>query len=374
MHEFEKFDKQIYFVKIIMWEGCPLRCDYCFVDKDNGRVISESNLFRLIDLLLYSPWHNKLLHLLWWEPLLCFDLIKKAVIYARKLEKKLWKDLDISFCTSGLLFDEEKLEFIRDAKIYLAWSIDGPAHINDMNRKFWNGTGSFDQLIKKKQMVVKYIPATHLWIAMTVDTNTVDELFESYKYLVDTEGFDCTVNIAPVDGKIWTKTEQKTFVRELEKCHQYLFDQIWEGRNLYLNSINKEFRFKMLTAFRKEGGRCLWFYTEAFTNGDVLFNPFINKEEDYSKYVVGNIWDPDFMDKISNYIWCKFDSQSDLCKKCKGDYFDPMYMNLKDVKLNVLLRYRDRVSILFANKIRFAGKNNPKYLEYSEIAKDYMYV
>lgn len=28
-----KFDKEIYFIKYIIWEVCPLRCAYCFVNK-----------------------------------------------------------------------------------------------------------------------------------------------------------------------------------------------------------------------------------------------------------------------------------------------------------------------------------------------------
>lgn len=374
MHKFEKFDKQIYFVKIIMWEGCPLRCTYCFVDKESGRVISEDNLMSLVDLLLYSPWHNKLLHLLGGEPLLCFDLIKKAVVYARKLEKKLGKDLDISFCTSGLLFDEKKLEFIRDNKIYLAWSIDGPKEIHDRNRVLSNGAGSFDKIMQKKEMVIRHIDPKYLWIAMTVDVNTVDNLFESYKYLVDTEWFNCTLNVAPVDGKLWSVEKQKKFVTELEKIHQYIYDQISEWRYLYLNSMNKEHRFNMLSVFRKKWGRCLWFYTEAFTNGDIVFNPFINKEEDYSKYVVANIGDEDFMEKVDNYIGCKFDAESDQCQNCKSSYFDNMNDTLQDVQMNKLLYFRDRVSVLYSFKMRGQAKKIPQYKDYIELSKDYMYV
>jgi hypothetical protein len=138
--------------------------------------------------------------------------------------------------------------------------------------------------------------------------------------------------------------------------------------------MNKEFRFNMLSTFRKKTGRCLWFYTEAFTNGDIVFNPFINKEEDYSKYVVANIWDADFMEKIDKYIGCTFWEDEQKCFDCKQDYFWNMNNTLQDVQLNNLLNYRDRVSILFANKIRYEAKNNELYMEYIKLAKDYMYV
>ncbi len=374
INPFKWFDKQIYFVKIIMWEACPLRCDYCFVDKENWRVISEEHLMKLIDLLLYSPGHNKLLHLLWWEPLLCFDLIIKAVIYARKLEKKLWKQLDISFCTSWILFNQTKLDIIRDHDIYLAWSIDGSKEIHDRNRKLANWKWSYDLILKNKEIVQKTIKNTHLWIAITVDTNTIKDLYNSYIHLVENEGFECTINVAPVDGKIWPIELQKLFITELEKIHSYIFHKISEWKFYYLNSMNKEFRFNMLSAFRKKTGRCLWFYTEAFTNGDILFNPFVNREEDYNKYVVANIGDTDFIEKVDQYIGCTYWEDQQKCHDCKNDYFSNMKNTLQDVQLNNLLKYRDRVSILYANKIRFEAKNNELYKNYMQLAKDHMYV
>ena len=274
----------------------------------------------------------------------------------------------------GFSLIRKKLDFIRESEIYLAWSIDGPKHIHDRNRKLSNGEGSFDKVIGKKEIVRNTIKDTHLWIAMTIDKNMVDELYDSYIYLVEQEWFDCTINLAPVDGVVWSKEKKKKFITEIEKIHNYIFDNIAKGNFYYLNSLNKEFRFNMLSVFRKKWGRCLWFYTEAFTNGDVVFNAFINKEEDYSHFVVWNIWDDDFIEKVDTYIGCKFDPDSIQCKECHESYFWNMNDSLKDVQMNYLLQYRDRISVYFANKIRMAAKENENYRKYIELAKDYMYV
>lgn len=87
---------------------------------------------------------------------------------------------------------------------------------------------------------------------MTIDQNIIEELYDSYIYLVEQEGFDCTINLAPVDGVLWPKERQVTFIKETEKIHQYIFDNIALGKFYYLNSLNKEFRFRMLSVFRKE--------------------------------------------------------------------------------------------------------------------------
>lgn len=372
MLDIKGFDKQIYFVKVIVWESCPYRCKYCFVDKTNGNKLSFETLTKLIDFLLLSPWKNKLLHLLGGEPLLYFDIIKQWVLYARDLATQLEKDLDISFCTTGILFDEEKLRFIDEQKIYLAWSIDGSKEIHDLNRidTVWNG--SFDQIIVKKPLVFSHIQNTHLWIAMTIDENTSEKLFDSYKYLVDEEKFTCTINIAPVDGKIWKPKYQKAFIENLLQVYDYIFSEIGKGRYLYLNALNKEFRFNMLSA--KEKGRCLWFYTEAFATWEIVFNPFVNKEEDYSKFVVGNINDEDFFEKIQKYIGCKFSHKSEQCIRCKESYFKDTEFDLKTIKMNKLLSQRDRISVFYANKIREKAQTDQLYASYIELAKDHMYV
>lgn len=372
MSLYSNIDKQIYYVKIIVGEGCPLRCTYCFVDKEKNRWIEFSTLEKLIELLLYTPWHNKLLHLLWGEPLMYFPQIKHGIEYARKLEKELWKQLDISFCTSWVWFTPERLDFIRENDIYLAWSIDWPSHIHNRNRIMASWKSSFELVIWHKNSVVNAIKDTHLWIAMTVDENCVEELFDSYRYLVNNEWFTCTVNIAPVDWKIWTKKTQKLWITELVKIHDFILDNIEKWRFLYLNALNKEFRFKMIT--NKNKWRCLWFYTEAFTNGDVLFNPFVNKEEDYSRYVVWNINDEDFIEKVDKYIGCKFDRESQICKKCIWWYFENQNEHLKNIQMNSMLSKRDRVTEFYAKKIYLHAKKNHNFRKYIDLAKDYMYV
>ena len=373
MKTLKNFDKQIYFTKVIIWEACPFRCTYCFVDKESPIVIPIESLKKIIDLLLYSPWKNKLLHLLGWEPLLFFPIIKDAVIYANKLALKLDKDLDISFCTTWLLFDEKKLKFIAEQKIFLAWSIDWPKHIHDRNRVSISKEWTFDKIIVKKDIVLKHIENHLLWIAMTIDNNTVDELFDSYKYLVNTQWFTSTINIAPVDWKFWWKEKEKRLISELVKVYDYILNEIEKGRFLYLNALNKEFRFRMLSTFRKKW-RCLWFYTEAFPNGDILFNPFVNKEEDYSKYVVWNINEDSFYDDIDQYIWCHFSEWSEQCNDCKSDYFSGMNNELELVKMNKLLSFRDRISVMYAEKIRFRAQKEENFIKYIETSKNMMYV
>jgi len=61
---------------------------------------------------------------------------------------------------------------------------------------------------------------------MTIDENTVEKLYASYIHLTENLGFACTINIAPVDGKIWSVDMQKKWITELVKIHDHLLDEI----------------------------------------------------------------------------------------------------------------------------------------------------
>lgn len=135
MVDFSLLDKQIYFVKIIVGEGCPLRCSYCFVDKDNNRSIELPTLEKLTSSYVYSE-HNKLLHLLGGEPFIYFDVIKHGVIYARKLEKETGEATRYFFLYFGYWIYSGTTGFYPGTQIYLAWSIDGTKEMHDKNRKF----------------------------------------------------------------------------------------------------------------------------------------------------------------------------------------------------------------------------------------------
>lgn len=80
------------------------------------------------------------------------------------------------------------------------------------------------------------------------------------------------------------------------------------------------------------------------------------------------------MEKVDTYIGCKFDANSVQCNECRESYFGDMNLSLQEVQMNKLLKYRDRISVYFANKIRIEAQKNPLYKKYIELAKDYMYV
>ena len=95
---------------------CQMACRYCFIDRDRPDM-SEAVLVRSIDLLFTSPFKEVQLQFFGGEPLLRFDLIKKAIRYADQKAKQENKSVRYLLTTNGLLLDEEKLEYFKKHKV-----------------------------------------------------------------------------------------------------------------------------------------------------------------------------------------------------------------------------------------------------------------
>src|SRR5438270_5320231 len=94
-------NKEIRRFKVAINTACPLRCDYCFIDKDSGEVVSWEAVRGLTRLVLSSPGPVKKLLIYGGEPFLKFELVRDIALFARAEAEKAGKDLDLSICTSA---------------------------------------------------------------------------------------------------------------------------------------------------------------------------------------------------------------------------------------------------------------------------------
>lgn len=138
-------------------ERCNFRCDYCiytdsyesfreFGNKDMSIEVAK----RAIDDLNIRSKYQPLVNIGFYggEPLLRFEFIKECISYAQEVIKD--KELTFSFTSNMSLMTQEMAEFfanLENSCIILA-SIDGPKWIHDSNRKYPNGEGTFDDVIR----------------------------------------------------------------------------------------------------------------------------------------------------------------------------------------------------------------------------------
>lgn len=205
------------FMTLFLTEACNLRCAYCYGgcgEYEIGGDMEEETAYRAVDWLMEQSGKMKKLSFdfLGGEPLIKFPLMKAIVHYIEKRAQEENKDLSFRCITNGTLLDEETITFLKDHKITVMISFDGPKQIQDSQRPFANGKGSYDYILPKIKKVLEAIPDAHghAVVADNVDPNLVkDALLEI--------GFK-QISITPASHSLYTNEQDRKKLERDREC------------------------------------------------------------------------------------------------------------------------------------------------------------
>ncbi len=184
-------DRRLIKLTLQVTQDCNFRCKYCiYSEEHNDRQRSHSKKHmswetakKAVDFLWEHSADSSSINIGFYggEPLLEIDLIRKVIEYSKELFAG--KELDYSITTNGTLLTEDMIPYFKEHKVQLMISLDGPKEINDQNRVFQGGGGTFDTVMKKIRMVRRVDPdyAHKLQISMVMDPeNDFDCINEIY--------------------------------------------------------------------------------------------------------------------------------------------------------------------------------------------------
>lgn len=160
-------------------QNCNFRCTYCIYNgPSHSRQRTRSNKRMswktakdAVDFLWNHSVDSPQVDIGFYggEPLLEFSLIKKVVDYSER--RLLGKKLTFSMTTNGSLLTTEVIHFLQDHNFGLLISLDGSKEINDKNRVFADGRGTFDSVMKQIELIKKVAPDyfKRLMVSMVID-------------------------------------------------------------------------------------------------------------------------------------------------------------------------------------------------------------
>lgn len=111
-------------VVIPTWQ-CELRCQYCRIPKQDGRVMTTQTLERAIDLLLSSDGRELELHFFGGEPFLEYGLLQHALRYGHARATAAGREMWFLFTTNGFALTQEMLDWMADYHVWFQLSLDG---------------------------------------------------------------------------------------------------------------------------------------------------------------------------------------------------------------------------------------------------------
>lgn len=135
-------------------QSCNLRCAYCYAGGGAyGRAprLMRPELARRAARFLVEQSGNReqvTLVLFGGEPLLNLAAVKAAVTEAETAAKSAGKGLIVSLTSNGTRFTPGALEFLREHRIGITVSIDGPPDVHDANRRYSRrGGGTYADVV-----------------------------------------------------------------------------------------------------------------------------------------------------------------------------------------------------------------------------------
>lgn len=297
LREFKKILNDSTHLSVIfqLTDKCVLSCKYCFARGahlgDNPKISPEL-LEKVISQAFCTHHSNVSFEWTGGEAFLMdVDFYEKVVSLQRKHAIKPYTNC---VQTSGYLFNKKLIDFLIENNFEISVTIDGPGQIHDANRPSQTGSGSFEQVMKTRDYIVKQKGSCGF--ISTITKNNLGherEMLEFFRTL-DVNSFHSNPYIF-FDKNI---VKEKTLALDNNDYASYFISQFnaWyeSGKikpiplvtDYFMNGLSaKKSSPRTLCTF---GGRCLTNFIAITPNGDCYNCP---KFTGHPNMLLGNIRD-----------------------------------------------------------------------------------
>jgi uncharacterized protein len=165
---------------------CDHSCHYCQVSRqsaDRSKYdMTLSTAIRSLEMMMRSPSKAVTLEFQGGEPLLAFDRIKEIIPRAKELAAVAGKDLDIVVVSNLANANDDMLRYLRDERVKLSTSLDGPAFIHNVNRPR-PGNNSYELTVQNIQRAREILGSDQVAALMTTTRLSLDypvEIIDEY--------------------------------------------------------------------------------------------------------------------------------------------------------------------------------------------------
>ncbi|WP_366923920.1 nif11-like peptide radical SAM maturase [Metallumcola ferriviriculae] len=236
---------------LFVTQTCNLKCVYCFGEGGEygtGGTMEEKTALQAVDWLIEQSKEKKKINIVFFggEPFLNFPLMKKVIQYAQQRVNEVDKKISFNVTTNATLLNDDVISFLEKHKVNVTVSIDGPKEIQDMQRPFTKGKGSYDIILPKIKKLLKALPETrgHAVIDESTDPILVTESLKKIGFLRITtaimsaslfEGESCSVKPTKELSKILNmmELEAETWINDTKSKNSKSLKELIVNGNLY---------------------------------------------------------------------------------------------------------------------------------------------
>ncbi len=189
---------------------CQLRCSYCRVRKYPARM-SMAVADAAVRFALTAGRPEVELQFFGGEPLLAFDVVRRAVAQAEALAARLGKRVRFLLTTNGLALDRETLSFLSAHAFCVEFSCDGSPQTQRDQRAALGGR-DYSRALSRSLAALKHAGLPYHVIAV-VPPERAGSIEETFRYLAGLGHRRIQLNYAL--GRVWSREAQDRFARGL---------------------------------------------------------------------------------------------------------------------------------------------------------------
>jgi uncharacterized protein len=219
---------------LLITQTCNLKCSYCFAEPymrshSDTHVMSPATAGVAIEKVVRSVPQITWVQFFGGEPLIGFAAIKEAVQASERYCIDHQAQMPVfTIFTNGTLIDKKVIGFFKAYNFSVTISLDGPRRINDKQRQFPSGRGTFDVIKKKIDLLRDAGVEVRIEAVFTNNHKRYEETIEStYEFLLKCGARD--ICLTPAIGGSAGESLDKDFLAGLEQDYTASTERIMDS-------------------------------------------------------------------------------------------------------------------------------------------------
>ena len=212
---------------LVVTHACNLRCKYCFVHKEPSYMTLETAKdaarFLIGNAKAEGGKTRPEINFFGGEPMLMFDSVIKPLV--EWVHNELGEPFKFSITTNGTLLNDERIRFMQRHRFGLLLSMDGNKPVQNWNRPYADGSGSFGTLAPIVPKVLAAWPGTTF--RMTAIPESCGGTFDSIMWAA-AQGFTNFFVVHNVFEQ-WSELERGILAMEMRKYTDYYAESKKDG-------------------------------------------------------------------------------------------------------------------------------------------------
>lgn len=341
--------------KITVTTKCPIKCDYCFVEK-NDQTMDYKTAKASLDFLLKNGEEGEMLLIFLYggEPLLYPELLKKIIKYAFSKAKEVNRDIFFCIGTNGILLTKKIITFFKKYEIGIALSLGGDKKAHDKFRHYGNKKGTFDEVLQKLELLKKEMSPYRYYVAYCLHPKQVDRLYDNFVYLHSLGIRSFRVEWIYDFKRKWGTREVKIAVKNYIRIWNFVMKSIKGNKPIYLVNFMD---FINSPELDENSLHCKINTMEISPAGNISLSSFLNSSQ---KNIVGDV----FKGLKKNLFACDLTYENinnQICHNCKNKHIKDISEIVEN--LGMIEDEFKKISERYLARIISLGKEGEAYLD-----------